>query len=162
MRSYREIRHIRRVRIADRLFTETNGTLGSGACDSNPSRWYHPLVRRRLFTLLSALSLLACLSAAGLSIRWVAQWSRIPADDPDPPITPIEVWPFALVFFSMPFAFGYTAVRLWRARGSRHVPLGCCLACGYDLRATSDRCPECGMETKASLIAVQSAAPIRR
>jgi hypothetical protein len=46
------------------------------------------------------------------------------------------VWPLAALTAVLPATWLYRRIR-------RH-PRGHCPACGYDLRATPDRCPECG------------------
>jgi hypothetical protein len=68
--------------------------------------------------------------------RWSGQWRLWVASH----------WLLCLVFGSAPALATIRATRgRWRRRRS-----GLCPACGYDLRATPDRCPECGRVTAAS------------
>jgi hypothetical protein len=51
----------------------------------------------------------------------------------------VPAW-FAVTLFAIPP--GFVAFRFFRRKKKRKA--GSCLTCGYDLRATPDRCPECG------------------
>lgn len=50
----------------------------------------------------------------------------------------ISVW----ILFTVPLTFVLLAV--FRERADSNPPTGLCPVCGYDLRATPYRCPECG------------------
>jgi hypothetical protein len=56
----------------------------------------------------------------------------------------VELWALTATFGVAPAAWAVTRCKA-AVRRSRK---GGCTACGYDLRATPDRCPECGAENR--------------
>jgi hypothetical protein len=59
----------------------------------------------------------------------------------------LPYWLLVLLFALPP---AWWAIGWKRRRNARRRAAGCCTRCGYDLRGTPDRCPECGAIPRAS------------
>lgn len=56
----------------------------------------------------------------------------------------VPYWAVSLILATLPLL--WVTARLRTLLSARRRYSGLCPVCGYDLRATPDRCPECGME----------------
>lgn len=80
--------------------------------------------------------------------------SPLPVALPGAPV-PVPGLRTLVVPFWIPF--GLIGHVVWRLRFSpanlrrRRIKLGLCLACGYDLRASKERCPECGSKIHSAI-----------
>jgi len=54
----------------------------------------------------------------------------------------IPYWLLVIIFLLLPIYGGYRRIRY-----GKRIATNCCPSCGYDLRASPERCPECGRPT---------------
>jgi hypothetical protein len=78
--------------------------------------------------------------AAGIMSRWFIGFGFLFTDSPNGRFRAMGAphWSLAALFAILPALYLRAAIRARKRRA------GLCPACGYDLRATPDRCPECG------------------
>ena len=103
---------------------------------------------------LTGIAIATGLYQAPLAERWrraafsgvsVFARGKIPAWVPAPRTFEIAVPYCALLLACIPGLL--TLLRVWRRR--RRLQQGLCTICGYDLRASPERCPECGTPVSA-------------
>ncbi|GEM_PF-6157584 len=107
-------------------------------------------MRRRVFGILSALSLLLFLATAACYLLLFffvyesAQLSLLISGTPAPsPWAVRNMWLLPLCFLLLTLVLPVLWLNSY-VKKQRRLKHRLCLACGYDLRASKERCPECG------------------
>ena len=77
----------------------------------------------------------------GFAVGWFQFWTREVMSQRIWSLTVPMVYP-TLFTGVLPLVWTIARYKRWRQR--RRLASGCCLKCGYDLRASEGSCPECG------------------
>ena len=100
----------------------------------------HPLLAQMASNYLSRYSQKAP------AMRWRPTRASVTTFSPTTPLrrSRMDIWSVPLWIPTVAFVVLLPIVRLPGRRRRKRKKLGLCLKCGYDLRGSKERCPECG------------------